>query len=229
MKIENVLGDGIGYVHLLDWMGSDEEIVRRARVCYQSGERSTPEGDDRLLEKLVSAKPLHGTTLRGVVFTFDVLCPLFVMRQITRHVTGSEYHITEYVGADSFDISSAYDEQSFRYTEPTQFYTPFPRDGSDHLAEYWYQAETHARQTYIYLRSQGVEKQLARCFIPQSVYTQMTWTINAQAVLDFLSKRLPGNGAQRETAKYAVAVKTCVTSIIPKTMRIWERENARSQ
>lgn len=194
MKIENVLGDGIGYVHMLDYMGNDAEIVRRARVCYQSQEKSTPESDARLLKKLVSSKPLHGTTMRGIMFTFDVVLPLFVMRQWTRHVVGSEYHISEYVGADSFDISAAYDEQSFRYTEPTKFYLPESLSGYDFRL--WQSAQNSAMDYYNKLRDTGVDKQLARCFVPQSVYTQMTWTVNAQAVLDLCGKRLPGGGAQ---------------------------------
>ena len=126
MRIDNVLGDGIGYVELLEWMGGDKQTVDRARVCYQSQEKSTPETDDRLLKKLVGSKPLHGTTMRGCVMTFDVLAPLFCVRQWTRHVVGHDYHITDiaYVGADTFDISSSYDEQSFRYTDKIQFYTP---------------------------------------------------------------------------------------------------------
>lgn len=224
MKIESVLGDNIGYVHMLDHMGDDAEIVRRARVCYQSQEKSTPESDARLLKKLVSSKPLHGTTLRGVVFTFDIVLPLFVMRQWTRSVVGHEYHVAEYVGADSFDISAAYDEQSFRYTEPDKFYNPFAQSNDSNLNSLWIQSQRGMMSCYREIRSQGVDKQLARCFVPQSVYTQMTWTVNAQACLDFLSKRLPGGGAQSETAKYAEAVLRCVRAIIPETVKIWESE-----
>ena len=224
MRIDNVLGDNIGYVELLDHMGSDAEIVRRARVCYQSLDKASPESNNRLLKKLVSSKPLHGTTLRGVVFTFDIVCPLFVQRQITRHVVGSEWHIAEYVGADSFDISSSYDERSFRYTEPTQFYNPYLINGDDALCKLWDSYQNQCMSHYRSLRNKNVDKQLARCFIPQSVYTQMTWTVNGQATLDFLDKRLPGGGAQGETAKYAGAILKCVKTIIPKTVEIWESE-----
>lgn len=224
MKIENVLGDKIGYVHMLDHMGSDTEVVRRARVCYQSQEKSTPESDARLLTRLVGSKPLHGTTLRGVVFTFDIVCPLFVMRQITRHVVGSEWHIGEYVGADSFDVSAAYDEQSFRYTEPTQFYKPFANTNSGAIPYIWNEAQEEMLRYYNLLRYNGVDKQLARCFVPQSVYTQITWTVNAQAVLDFLDKRVPGGGAQKETSLYAIAIGQCVSTVIPETMKIWESQ-----
>lgn len=48
MKIDNVLGDNIGYIELLEWMGGDQQTVDRARKCYQSQERSTPDSDERL-------------------------------------------------------------------------------------------------------------------------------------------------------------------------------------
>lgn len=46
MRIDNILGDNIGYVELLDFMGGDKATVDRARVCYQSQEKSTTESDD---------------------------------------------------------------------------------------------------------------------------------------------------------------------------------------
>lgn len=76
---------------------------------------------------------------------------------------------------------------------------------------------------YKHMRDLGIPKQLARCFVPQSVYTQMTWTVNAQAVFDWLDKRLPGGGAQTETAAYALAVLESISYIIPATVDIWEK------
>jgi thymidylate synthase (FAD) len=222
MKIENVLGDGIGYVHLLDHMGDDVEIVRRARVCYQSQEKSTPESDARLLKQIVGSPIMHGTTLRGVVFTFDVVAPRFVVRQWTRHLAGHDYDGNDswHIGQDTVDVGGSFDEQSFRYTEPGFLYIPSDLEESQWTN--WLTAQYDMIAHYRKLRDSGVQKQLARCFVPDSVYTQMTWTCNGQAVLDWLSKRLPGNGAQSETAKYAEAILKCVRAIIPETVKIWE-------
>ncbi len=221
MKIENVLGDGIGYVHMLDHMGDDAEIVRRARVCYQSQEKSAPESDLRLLKKLVSSKPLHGTTIRGVAFTFDVVAPQFCLRQWTRHLIGIDAHGNDvwYTGSDSFDEGASFDEQSFRYTDKIQFYIP----EGESKAAYLYMSKDQL-ENYNMLREYGEPKERARFALGSNVYSQMTWTVNAQAVLDFLSKRLPGGGAQCETSKYAEAVLKCVRAIIPETVKIWESE-----
>jgi thymidylate synthase (FAD) len=218
------LGDNIGYVELLDHMGSDAEIVRRARVCYQSQEKSTPESDNRLLKRLIGSKPLHGTTMRGVMFSFDVVAPRFVVRQWTRHLAGHDYDGNDswHIGTDTMDTRGSFDEQSFRYTEPNQFYVPNYLESR--IYQKWQSAQVIMMDIYHVLRGDGVDKQLARCFVPDSVYTQMTWSCNAQAILDWLQKRLPGGGAQSETSKYAEAVLELVTPIIPKTISIWKEQ-----
>lgn len=221
-RIDNVLGDEIGFIELRDYMGSDESIVYRARECYQSHERSSKEADKRLLHKLVGDKPLHGTTMRNVVFTFGVLAPQFVVRQWTRHIIGHDSFGNDvwYTGPDSFDVSGAYDEQSFRYTDKIQFYTP-PNMDSNQL-DAWVSMCNGQRQDYEYLRHFGFAKQLARCALGPAVYSQFETTMNLQGFFDWYSKRRPGGGAQAETVAYAVAAMQLVSGIVPMAVEAWE-------
>lgn len=226
MRIENVLGDKIGYIELLEWMGGDQQTVDRARKCYQSQERSTPDSDERLLKKLVGSKPLHGTTMRGCVMTFDVLAPLFVVRQWTRGIVGSDYHGGDiwHVGGDSFDIGSSYDEQSFRYTDKIQFY--IPPDLPVAQRDRWAFMVEYQQDMYNDLRHVGFAKQLARCALGPAVYSQFTWSVNLQAALDLYHKRQPGSGAQDETTKYAVAMMSLIeTHVAPKSVQFWREQN----
>ena len=156
-----VLGDNIGYIELIDHMGSDQGVVNRARKCYQSQDKSTLDGDRRLLEKLVDSKPLHGTTLRGVVMTFDVVAPQFCVRQWTRHIVGHDYHGNDvwYSGTDTVDIGGAYDEQSFRYTDLIRFYTP---PGTESQRQQWQEMNRRQLNDYECLRTNGFKKELAR-------------------------------------------------------------------
>lgn len=222
MKIENILGDGIGYIELLEYMGSDAGIVERARKCYQSQERATEESDARLLKKLVGGKPLHGTTLRSCVMTFDVLAPQFVIRQWTRHIIGHDSHGNDvwYTGPDSFDQGGAYDEQSFRYADKIQFYTPPNLGLQQGLA--WNVMLSSQKTDYENLRDAGVHKQLARCALGPAVYSQMEWTVNLQGALDWYDKRRPGGGAQAETVSYAVAVMGVLEQIYPGAIKDWK-------
>ena len=225
-RIDNVLGDGIGYVELLEFMGGDQSIVDRARICYQSQEKSTSENDDRLLKKLVGSKPLHGTTMRGCVMTFEIVAPLFVVRQTTRHIVGSEYFGSDlfYVGADTFDIGSSYDEQSFRYTDKIQFY--IPPDLPVAQRDRWAFMVEYQQDMYNDLRHVGFAKQLARCALGPAVYSQFTWSVNLQAALDLYHKRQPGGGAQDETTKYAVAMMSLIeTHVAPKSVQFWRELN----
>jgi len=223
MRIDNVLGDGIGYIELLQWMGGDGAIVNRARKCYQSQERSTPESDSRLLGKLTGGKPLHGTTMRGTVFTFDVVAPQFVIRQWTRHIIGHDSHGNDvwYTGPDSFDDGGAYDEQSFRYTDKIQFYRPSVMDSKQ--AETWAKMCDGQQQDYRDLRHYGLAKQLARCALGPAVYSQFETTMNLQGFLDWYDKRRPGGGAQAETVAYAESAMNLVqTYVAPQAVSEWE-------
>ena len=223
---DNILGDNIACVELVDWMGGDQQIVDRARKCYQSQGKSTPDADERLLKRLAGDKPLHGTTLRGTVFTFDVLMPGFVVRQSTRHIVGHDTFGSDiwHTGGDSFDIGGAFDEQSFRYTDKVAFYVPPNLD--QNRRQRWIDMCDWQRLEYATLRAHGFDKQLARCALGPQVYSQYEWSVNAQGALDWWSKRLPGGGAQSETTKFAVAVMDIIRELIPGTVAAWEAKNA---
>lgn len=229
LERNNVLGDDIGYVHLIDRMGGDQAIVNRGRKCYQSQDKSTPEADLRMRKRLVGSKPLHGTTLRNTVFTFDVLAPQFVVRQWTRHVVGQDADGNDvwHTGGQSFDMGGAYDEQSFRYTDKIAFYTP--PDLPPMKYNEWQTMCDVQRNQYDMLRQVGFDKQLARCALGPAVYSQFEITANAQAILDWLSKRLPGGGAQGETEKYALAVLSLVREVVPSIIEIWESQKGSNE
>lgn len=222
MRIDNVLGDGIGYIELRDYMGGDAAIVKRARECYQSHERSTPESDAKLIGKLIGGKPLHGTPTRNTVFTFGVLAPQFVVRQWTRHIVGHDTHGNDVwsTGADNFDEGGAYDEQSFRYTDKIQFYTPPNLDKQQ--AEYWQGMINYQQRDYEDLRNAGFAKQLARCALGPAVYSVFETTMNLQGFFKFYEARRPGGGAQAETVAYAVAAMQIVKTIAPSAVEAWE-------
>lgn len=222
MRIDNVLGDGIGYIELIDYMGGDAAIVTRARKCYQSQERATPESDAKLLGKLLAGKPLHGTTMRNTLFTFDVVAPQFVVRQWTRHIIGHDSHGNDvwYTGPDSFDEGGAYDEQSFRYTDKIQFYTP-PGLTEDQR-QLWVSMRDGQERDYRYMRQYGIPKQLARCALGPAVYSQFETTMNLQGFFDWYDKRRPGGGAQAETVAYAVAAMQLVKTVAPSAVEKWE-------
>lgn len=218
----DLYNDGVGRILLLGRLGGDKEIVERARKCYQSQDKASPESDLRLLKRLTGGKPLHGTTLRGTVMTFDIRAPLFVVRQATRHIVGHESEGVDvwHTGGGSFDIGGAFDEQSFRYDDTIGFYTPSYIEGE--ALESWKDMIEDQLYCYNELRAAGLNKQLARCALGPAVYAQYEWTVNLQGLLDFYSKRLPGGGAQKETVELAVAaIRLAHRNVSPIAIEDW--------
>jgi thymidylate synthase (FAD) len=68
----------------------------------------------------------------------------------------------------------------------------------------------------------GVAKELARVVLPVSMYTQFYWTVNARALMNFLSLRTHET-AQYDIRQYANAVYEIVAAEMPVTFEAWEK------
>lgn len=95
-------------VQPLGWTG-DLEIVRNARVSYNADWRTGDDAgkDEKLIRKMRAE--WHSSPFEAMVFTFEIMAPIFVFRQWHRHRTWS------------------YNEVSARYSElPGEYYVPAP-------------------------------------------------------------------------------------------------------
>ena len=63
----------------------------------------------------------------------------------------------------------------------------------------------HAYSAYERLVESGVARELARAVMPVGAYTQFYWTVNARALMNFVSLRA-AETAQLEIRRYADAV-----------------------
>ena len=92
-----------GFVGLVDHMGSDQSIVRAARVSYGAGTKSI--SDDRNLIRYLMRHE-HTTPFEMCELVFHLKLPIFVMRQLVRHRTASmnEYSARYSVVTDEFYI-----------------------------------------------------------------------------------------------------------------------------
>ncbi len=75
-----------GHIALVDWMGSDQDVVDAARVSYGKGTRRV--NSDRALIRYL-LRHQHTTPFEMVQYKFHVKLPIFVARQWIRHRTGS--------------------------------------------------------------------------------------------------------------------------------------------
>ena len=74
----------------------------------------------------------------------------------------------------------------------------------------------HAYETYTRLVEAGVARELARSVMPVGAYTEFFWTVNARALMNFISLRA-AETAQREIRRYADAVEQFFAAEMPVT------------
>lgn len=98
-----------GFIALKDFMGSDEDIERAARVSYGKGTRKTSETKS-LLRYLMRHK--HTSPFEMSEMVFHIRIPIDAMRQLVRHRTAN---INEY----STRYSEAIDSNAI--TDPTEW------------------------------------------------------------------------------------------------------------
>jgi thymidylate synthase (FAD) len=208
-----------GFVALVDYMGSDEDVERAARVSYGYGTRRTSEtrGLIRYLRR-----HRHTTPSEMVELKFHCAMPMFVARQWIRHRTAS---VNEYSG---------------RYSLlPLLFYRPAPehlqaqsaanRQGRAGEALHALHAEAAARwdglrraaaAQYEWLVQHDVARELARIDLPLSTYTQWYWKIDLHNLLHFLTVRVDAH-AQLEIRAYARVMAGMVERVAPLSFAAW--------
>ncbi len=205
-----------GFVRLDGAMADDLSVVNGARVSFARRKDEMDASDEGLIRFLMRDR--HGSPFEHNAFRFHVRCPIFVAREWFRHRIGS------------------FNEFSMRYAKATEdFYVPEPGDVrsqvgkpgaysfepvDDELAEETRReletlyAEAYA--TYARLVEKGVARELARAVMPVGAYTQFYWTVNARALMNFVSLR-NAEFAQLEIRRYAEAVEAFFAEKMPVT------------
>jgi thymidylate synthase (FAD) len=209
-----------GFVALVDYMGSDEDIERAARVSYGYGTRkvSQTRGLIRYLRR-----HMHTTPSEMVELKFHCCMPIFVARQWIRHRTAN---VNEYSGryslmpllfyrpdADHFALQSESNRQG-RAAQPAG-------DTLYHEAlERWEELRRQAAETYGWLVQQDVAREIARIDLPLSTYTQWYWKIDLHNLLHFLTLRVDPH-AQWEIQAYARVMAGMLKRVAPLSYEAW--------
>lgn len=212
-----------GFVRLDNAMADDQSVVNSARVSFgkQSELHNDLTGKDKGLVRFLM-RERHGTPFEHNAFRLHIKCPIFVAREWFRHRIGS------------------YNEFSARYTEvPNEFWTPQQNAIRTQVGKpgaYTFEplGDVEAEQAvaiidgmnkasysaYKLMLELGVAKEVARSILPVSMYTQFYWTVNARAMMNFLSLRLDDN-AQQEIREFAKAVEKIFAKQMPVTYEAW--------
>ena len=221
-------------VELVKASASDSDVIWAARVST-AGENSLDDvdADPARSAGLINylARERHGSPFEHTSMTFFISAPIFVFREFMRHRIAS------------------YNEESGRYRElRPNFYVPAKErklvqigkagsytfiDGTDEQYEITINAIkescTLAYQSYTKMLDAGVAREVARAVLPVGLYSSMYVTMNARALMNFLSLRTSREGShfpsypQREIEMVAEKMEQYFATLMPLTHGAFEK------
>lgn len=220
MDYKNTVWDILdhGEVELLDVMGDDLSVVNAAKVSFAAQVKEIDDSSIGLINYLMKNK--HATPFEHVILKFRIKAPIFVTREWMRHRW------------------SSFNEMSMRYHIPPviNFYNPEPKNIRRQIGKpgaYTFEAVNDenlekivnerldvvyklANNVYNDLIELGIAKEIARCALPVSQYTEFIWTVNARSLINFITLRNDYN-AQYEIKEYAIIIESIFEKIMPIT------------
>jgi thymidylate synthase (FAD) len=215
-------------VELVKASASDADVIWAARVST-AGETSLedvgsdPERSKGLINYL--ARERHGSPFEHTSMTFFVSAPIFVFREFMRHRIAS------------------YNEESGRYRELSPvFYIPdqsrkliqigktgaydFVDGTSDQFSGSVAAMKRAYEAAYVEYKNMlelGIAREVARTVLPVGLYSSMYVTMNARALMNFLSLRTKHEGShfpsypQREIEMVAEKMEEIWAGLMPLT------------
>ena len=221
-------------VELVKANASDSDVVWAARVST-AGENSLDDvdADPTRSAGLINylARERHGSPFEHTSMTFFISAPIFVFREFMRHRIAS------------------YNEESGRYRElRPNFYIPSKErklvqigkagsytfvDGSDEQYAITVNAIKEscilAYENYKKMLDAGVAREVARAVLPVGLYSTMYVTMNARALMNFLSLRTSHEGShfpsypQREIEMVAEKMEQYFATLMPITHEAFQK------
>jgi len=218
-------------VELVRANASDSDVLFAARVSTQ-GEKTLEGAQDDNVDASRSKglinylmRDRHGSPFEHNSMTFYVQAPIFVFREFMRHRMASyneesgryrELNPTFYVPAAERNLlqvgkAGAYD---FLPGTPEQF---------ELVSEEVRRTSTEAYNAYQRMLEAGVAREVARIILPLNIFSSMYVTMNARALMNFLSLRTKREGShfpsfpQREIEMVAEKMETHFAELMPFT------------
>ncbi len=221
-------------VELIKASASDADVIWAARVST-AGEQSMDEiGEDParsagLINYL--ARERHGSPFEHTSMTFFISAPIFVFREFMRHRIAS------------------YNEESGRYRElkPVFYipnkernliqigktgayeFVPGTEDQFQITVDSMKDAYLVAYDSYKKMLDAGVAREVARAVLPVATFSSMYVTMNARALMNFLSLRTSREGShfpsypQREIEMVAEKMEAEFAKLMPLTYQAFEK------
>jgi thymidylate synthase (FAD) len=205
-----------GFVRLDAAMADDLSVVNGARVSFARRREELDDADAGLIRFLMRDR--HGTPFEHNAFRFHIRCPIFVAREWFRHRIGSfnEFSMRYAKATDDFYVPEPEDVRSQIGKPGAYSFEPVDPGLAEQTREELQAVYDAAYATYTRLVEQGVARELARSVLPVGAYTEFYWTVNARALMNFVSLRA-ADTAQREIRRYAEACERFLAEQMPIT------------
>jgi thymidylate synthase (FAD) len=205
-----------GFVRLDGAMADDLSVVNGARVSFARRKDVMEEADEGLIRFLMRDR--HGSPFEHNAFRFHIRCPIFVAREWFRHRIGSfnEFSMRYAKATDDFYVPDAEDVRTQVGKPGSYTFEPVDAELAEEAREELETVYREAYAAYARLVEKGVARELARSVIPVGAYTQFYWTVNARALMNFVSLR-NAEFAQLEIRRYAEAVEQFLAQKMPVT------------
>jgi len=205
-----------GFVRLDDAMATDLSVVNSARVSFGRRKEEMDDSDQGLIRFLMRER--HGTPFEHNSFRFHIRAPIFVAREWMRHRVGSynEFSMRYAQATDDFYVPEPEDVRTQVGKPGSYSFDPVEPEVAEQTREALQGVYDEAYAAYQRLVEVGVARELARCVLPVGAYTEFYWTVNARALMNFVSLR-NSNTAQREIRRYAEACERFLAERMPVT------------
>jgi thymidylate synthase (FAD) len=206
--------DGIGFVELIDTFGDDLTVVNAARVSFHKESTEMKPADAKLIRYLADHQ--HVTPFFHPQARFRIKMPIFVAREWYRHQIGFARNEVSrrYVDSKAECWVPAAEELRARDPKLKQGSRPDPiaEAATAHEEVATFMADAVA--FYEKLLADGIAPEVARCVLPQSMYTEFIETGSLAAYARLCGLRL-GADAQKEIRTYAGGLATLLTPRFP--------------
>ena len=210
-----------GFVGLVDHMGSDDAIVRAARVSYGEGTKKV-QGDRGLIRYLMRHE--HTTPFEMCEVKFHIKLPIFVMRQLVRHRTASlnEYSARYSVITDEFYIPESQNLKPQSTTNKQGRAGELDDIQRQHIIDDMHGAWDYNYELYErHINDFGLARETARAILPVGGYTECYWKANLKNFLHMARLRMDSH-AQWEIQEFARAMYNLARPLFPLACEAFE-------
>lgn len=182
---------------------SSLEICAHAiRTCWQSFDKSDDGGEkDKDLIHRVGNKFKHASTLEHLTYTFYIAgVSRALLQELARHrmaspsVKSTRYTLKELKEEDSFTDGMSMVELKEKYTNPDEVYADNHMKKAEKYLVWTGElgvdfSSVIALENLRLMLKDGIKNDRAKYCLPESYKTELTWTINARSLQNFIALR----------------------------------------